>query len=75
MTSCADCPDLEFSPDRPKGALRSICCRDEHLNRRRAGSSEELDDLKSVRARVDLAAKRAEGNRKTRRANRAKARA
>lgn len=37
MTSCADCPDLADSPDRPKGKLRATCCRDDYLELRRIG--------------------------------------
>lgn len=37
MSSCADCPDLADSPDRPAGRLRSTCCRDDYLALRAAG--------------------------------------
>lgn len=53
MTSCADCPDLDTGSMPPGWKPRWICCRDEHIQRRRDGSFEQFPGIEKARADWD----------------------
>jgi hypothetical protein len=58
MTSCPDCPDL-IGDRMPEGwTPRERCCRDEHIDRRLAGSFEAWAGVEAARQAADLAAQR-----------------
>lgn len=70
MTACLDCPDLMLS-ELPEGTVqRPRCCRDEHIDRRLAGSFDPWEGIEKARA-----ASAEEEGRKSRQVRRAEERA
>lgn len=49
MTSCPDCPDLDAAHMPPGWTPRARCCRDEHIDRRLAGSFEPWTGIEEAR--------------------------
>lgn len=66
MTACLDCPDMLAENMPPGWTPRPRCCRDEHLDRRLAGSFEPWQGIEH--ARKASAAEAASKSRQVRRA-------
>jgi len=49
MTSCPDCPDLDATRMPPGWTPRARCCRDEHIDRRLAGSYDGWTGIEEAR--------------------------
>ena len=70
MTSCPDCPDLAADRMPADWKPRAKCCRDEHIERRLAGSNVPWEGVERARAISDEV--EARKNRKQRRAEAAR---
>lgn len=53
MTACHDCPDLDASAMPPGWTPRARCCRDEHIDRRLAGSYDAWTGIEDARKASD----------------------
>lgn len=49
MTACHDCPDMLAENMPPGWTPRARCCRDEHIDRRLAGSHEGWGGIEIAR--------------------------
>lgn len=67
MTLCPDCPDLMADRMPADWKPRSICCRDEHIQRRLDGSHDTFPGIEEARRAWDEP-KPAGPNRRERRA-------